>query len=195
MSESPRLPSDLFKKFPGFPFFLLITVLVVVVHFWQPSNPLNWALQAGMFLAGGTIAHAVFLFENFFGKTANTIGESLANNRLTSDLPAASPTPNTQGTPTSLTDSSPLKQGLILFLLPIVGIFLLSSSRLAVGLGFLFGISWVYFSDILAFLRNTPSEFPDEYFPPQQAKSRSVQTALIWYGLYMLLLVLALLLL
>lgn len=189
MSEARHLPTDLITKFPGFPLFLLVTVVVVIVHFWQPSNPLNWALQAGMFVGGAIIAHAIFLFENFFGKTANSIGESLANNRLTSELPVSPTAPN------SLTDSSPLKQGLILFLLPIVGIFLLSSSRLAVGLGFLFGISWVYFIDILAFLQNKPSEFPDEYFPPQQAKSRSVQTALVWYGLYMAILLVGLLLL
>lgn len=173
-------------QFPTFAIFLVLCIVIAAVHFWQPSNPFNWALQAGLFLAGSILGHVVFLFEPYFGKVANAIGDSLANNRLTSELPATPTSTN------SLTDTSPLKQSLILFLLPIVGILLLSSSRWAIGLGFLLGVSWVYFADMVAFLQNRSSEFPKEYFPPQQAQSHSVQTALVWYCLYMAILVIGL---
>lgn len=174
------------QKFPNLLLFVPLCLAIAALHFWMPSQPLQWIFHATLFVIGSVGAFVVFLFENQFGKLAGKIGDSLANNRLTSDLPS----PNS--TPTSLTDTSPLKQSLILFLLPIIGIFLVSSSRAPLGLGFLLGISWIYFGDLLAFLQNQPSDFPDEYFPPQQAQSRSVQTALVWYGIYMLVLVIAL---
>jgi hypothetical protein len=175
-------------KFPGLPILVLLAALLAVVRFWQPADYFNWVFQILLFVVGAVLGQILFLFEPYFGKAANSIGSSLANNRLTSDLPEI---PRQS---TSLTDTSPLKQSLILFLLPIVGVFLLSSSRWPLGLGFLLGVSWVYFWDILAFLRNGESEFPKEYFPPQQAESRSVQTALIWYMLYMAILAVGLIL-
>jgi hypothetical protein len=177
------------KKFPSLPLFIPLCLVVAVLRFWLPSQPLQWALDGTLFVVGSALAFLVFLFEHQFGKIATRVGETLANNRLTSDLPSVT------ASPTSLTDSSPLKQSLILFVLPIVGIFLLSSSRAPVGLGFLLGVSWIYFADILTFFQNRPSDFPAEYFPPQQAQSRSVQTALAWYVIYMVALVIALLLL
>lgn len=185
-TQKPRQNLELLAKLPSLPVLILLAVVLAIVRFWQPADLFNWGFQSALFVIGSILGQVLFVFEPYFGRAANSIGGSLANNRLTSDLPEI------PGKATSLTDTSPLKQGLILFLLPIVGIFLLSSSRWPLGLGFLLGVSWVYFWDILGFLRNAASEFPKEYFPPQQAESRSVQTALIWYGLYMVILVIGL---
>lgn len=85
------------------------------------------------------------------------------------------------------------RQITILVILPIVALYLLTSSRSALGHGFLFGLSSVYFRDIWLFSRNRWPGFTDVYLGTNQTWKPYFKTILGAYSVYFFGLIIALL--
>lgn len=118
---------------------LFLSAAVGGARAFSLDNPVNMALQAILFVIGTLLAHTVFLFDQTVLQAAHRripIGESQG------ELPPA---------------RSPLRQGIMLLLLPVLSLFIVTSTRAALGLGFFWGLSSIFWWDLLRFF-NSASE-------------------------------------
>lgn len=178
------------------PYFVVVLALAIF-HFRDLSNLLAWGIQASLFALGSMAGLLVFVFQDLFKKMADEVGQNLAENSLVgrdSQAPVANPVPApTAASPqanvaipeTQSASTQILKKHIILVVLPIAGIFVLSSTGSALGQGFVIGLSLIYLADIIAFLRAQPSDFPVVYFPHGKASHQAVQALMIWFLLFL----------
>jgi len=74
---------------------------------------------------------------------------------------------------------SPLRTGVLLILLPILGLFVLTSSRSPIGFGFLWGISAWYASEVWQML-NGHTNLLQAYFPNKQYRQELPLIYIFW---------------
>lgn len=154
-------------------YFLVTMFLGAVVGFFRVfslEDPLSMALSGGMFLVGVFLAHLVFLFDRQLHQVAHAripVGEI---------------------SPAQTSTASPLRKGLLLILLPLLAIFMITSTRAALGLGFFWGFSSIYWWDLRSFFLNLSERqrILDTYFdqfPDQSLIPQGITLAYLVYGL------------
>jgi hypothetical protein len=133
-------------------------------------------MATGLFVAGVFLAHFVFIID---GQVQRAAHRRLPIGVVTSE---AAP------------DGSPLRQGFVLLLLPVLALFLISSTRAALGLGFFWGLSSVYWWEMVDFFRGQAARVQETYFNQFPAGSPTIRILVGLYLAYGLLLSIGLLL-
>lgn len=145
---------------------LLTGLAVGLGRAFDLADPIGMAIATLLFLAGVFGAHFVFLFDEQIQATAHR--------RLPLGEVAGGP------------GRSPLRQGLMLLLLPVLALFLVSSTRAALGLGFFWGLSAVYWWELVHYFGPEAARLHETYFPSFPAGSlaaRVLVVAFLGYGL------------
>lgn len=171
------------QLFPWIGFGLLFLVALGAARAFSLSDPHDWFIQTVLFVLGGWLSTLIFVFEPQVNTGIEQIGSWLAHED-TSNQPAT-PSPSTH---------SWLRSSTILFILPILAVYLLTSSQSAIGFGFLCGISLVYLIDIWKFTQGKFPAFLQTYFYQNPTPS-TVRSLILAYGVYFGLYCLALILL
>lgn len=129
--------------------FFLVAFIVGVARYLSLNNILPSLLSTALFFGGVVLAHLLFVYEPWvMQKLALLIRDTtLAQNNI-----------------------SFLRHGLVVLALPILAIFALSSTRVPIGLGFVWGIMAVYTYDLFLFVRTGDQRIGDEYFYALDAK-------------------------
>ncbi len=149
---------------------LITGLLVGEARSFSVEEPIRSALSAALFVAGVFLAHFIFLIDSQL--------KQAAHHRL--PLGEASSAP--------IVDSSPLRQGIVILLLPVLALFLISSTRAALGLGFFWGLSSVYWWEMMDYFRGQAARIQTTYFHQFPAGSPTVNFLVGAYLLYGLLL-------
>jgi len=184
------------KRFPGlfpkFKFSLLIILVVALARYFNFSLTdwtWQWIFEVIMFSLGAGLSHLIFLAEPEINRSINRVGywmareePSIANEPAHIDDQLYQPAQASQPARTSAGHSW-LRNSTFLLILPILAIYLLTSSSLAIGFGFLYGLSLIYLMDIWDFSRNQNNNFIKQYFwtPPS---AQYIQTLIMGYGAY-----------
>lgn len=184
------------KRFPGlfpkFKFSLLIILVVALARYFNFSLTnwtWQWIFEVIMFSLGAGLSHLIFLAEPEINRSINRVGywmareePSVANEPAHIDDQLYQPAQASQPARTPA-DHSWLRNSTFLLILPILAIYLLTSSSLAIGFGFLYGLSLIYLMDIWDFSRNQNNNFIKQYFwtPPS---AQYIQTLIMGYGAY-----------
>lgn len=88
---------------------------------------------------------------------------------------------------------SPLRNGILFVLLPVLGIFVLTSSRSPIGLGFLWGISAWYAGEVWQMMQSN-TELLQAYFPSSKQRAELPLQYIFWgYCVYAVVLTLGIL--
>lgn len=145
-----------------------------LLSFWLD---LIWSIL--LFVSGTFLAQCLFLLEDRLSTGIDQIGGLLAkHDNPDTDLPTSSTNPNFSS---GKTPPSYLRQAIILWVLPLVGLYLVISSQQMLGLGFLFGLSSVYLADVLNYFQNkTTSTLPQQYFSAN-ISPQIIQGTVIYY--------------
>jgi len=192
--------------FPKFGLSLLIFLVVAVVRYFNFNFNLaewswQWLLDVLLFVVGAVLSHLIFLAEPEVNRAVDQAGHWMA--REDSNLTEEANLNNESPVPAGLAGISTTNQGIsqaphptqplvghswlrnstFLLILPLLAVYLLTSSHLAIGFGFLYGLSLIYLLDIWSFARNQNSNFLRQYFwtPPPAGY---IQTLIMGYGLY-----------
>lgn len=176
----PNTVSDALAKVRSYHQHLAATlvtgVLVGIFRSFSLDSPLTTAIASALFVAGVFLAHFVFLID---GQVQRAAHRRLPIGVVTGEVAA---------------DGSPLRQGFVLLLLPVLALFLISSTRAALGLGFFWGLSSVYWWEMVDFFRGGAARVQETYFDQFPAGSPTVRILAGLYLLYGLLLTAGLLL-
>lgn len=166
----------------------LLTLVIAVVRALDLSRPINSAISISLFVLGWAGAHFIFSQEAWLVQKVDKIVDKGLDT-----LPPLEGVENRE--PVSEGPRSFLKQGLIILILPVLAVFLLTSTRSPIGLGIIWGVMCIYGYDMLSFLFEKKAEIVDPYFgafsdDPQTLRSASV-VYLIFVALFALLFMLA----
>lgn len=167
-SSVRELLSQVHNRHQHFGMTLAIGTAVGVGHSFSLAKPLVMILSTLLFLLGVFLAHLAFLLDSQLQQTAHrrlTIGETSGE---------------------LISGQSPLRQGIMLLLLPVLALFLISSTRAALGLGFIWGLSGVYWWELLGFFRGEAARLQATYFhqfPPGSPVVLGITCAYLIYGL------------
>jgi hypothetical protein len=177
-----------------FPWLLpsfLATVAVATIRYFQLNDLATMALSIVFFSLGFLLAHVLFWFEPQFNQVVDKLGSLLAHEEVPAPIEEPSSVPPT---PVQQRQVLGLRHFRVLWILPIIAIYLLSSSRSPLGFGFLLGISLIYAFDIIRYVQGKFPEYTQIYFtePPSAGHLRNLLNA---YLIYCVLLILALLIL
>lgn len=182
MNKLGQLRQTFFRLYPQFGMTIILIVgLAIARYFRFDFTSWGWLLQISLFVLGALFSHTLFLFETNLNQHIDRVGWLLAHEEDTAPI---APAPSAH---------SWLRSQVVLMVLPILAVYLLSSSRSALGFGFLFGLSWVYALDIWSFAQGKNPAFVTQYFP-QPPTASTTRTLILGYGLYMVILVGALIL-
>ncbi len=142
--QSESSTSSRWIQFHGlFPLSLLMVLIVGLVRYFSFTHPIVFVLSTIGLLAGAFLAHLLFAEEMMVRKY---LAQAVKDPEL------------------AQTHDSLLRHGLIVFLLPVLSLFALTSTRNPVGLGFIWGVMMVYSYDLLQFVRTRNKAFVEEYF-------------------------------
>jgi len=196
--------------FPKFKFSLLIILVVALARYFNFSLTdwtWQWIFEVIMFSLGAGLSHLIFLAEPEINRSINRVGYWMAREEPSvvpdpshisdqlnqsnqpsqsyqADQVSQSNQSNQTNQPTRTSAGhSWLRNSTFLLILPILAIYLLTSSSLAIGFGFLYGLSLIYLMDIWDFSRNQNNNFIKQYFwtPPS---AQYIQTLIMGYGAY-----------
>ncbi len=137
-----------------------------------PTNWISFAINVLLFIVGVLIAPFAFLTETSWKKILEQKFELHFGQQ-----------------------ESPLRTGILFILLPILGVFVLTSSRAPIGLGFLWGISAWYAGEVWQMLKGR-TDLVNAYFSsPEQQASLPLRNIFWGYCLYAVILTVGILIL
>jgi len=183
MNKIQSFLKSYWQIFPWLGYGFLLTVVIGGLHSLNLSQPLIWLLDTLLFVAGYWLSTLLFSFETKINALVDTVGAWLAHEE-----------PLQPEQPLPIQTQSWLRSNTILLMLPLLTIYLLTSSQSALGFGFLFGISLIYGIDIWKFTRNLFPSFLQIYFF-QKPSTSYLQALIFGYAAYFSIFSLALILL
>ncbi len=156
------------------PHFALSLAAGLLLGFWRSWGESSWWLigwSTLLFGAGVLLAQLVFL------------GDEALHYATQQHLPLGNPSE-------VMSDISPLRRGYMLLVLPVLALFLISSTRATLGLGFFWGLSSVYWWDLWRYFTDTTAraQLHQRYFNQFPATSAWVTGILLAYLAYGLIL-------
>jgi len=163
------------QTFPWAGYLVLFLTVMGALRYFNLNDLLDWSLQTVLLLIGGLLSTIVFTFEHQLNHLIDKAGAWLAHEEL-------NPQDETVAEPLSRQHSW-LRSNVVLITLPVLAFYLLTSSHLAIGFGFLLGLSSIYLMDIWKFTQGKMPQFLQVYFYRQPTPSY-VRTLIMGYSLY-----------